>query len=36
MDPDTKLMASWLVGERSQESADIFMADLASRMTGRI
>lgn len=34
--PDTKLMVSWMVGDRSQETADLFMADLASRLKYRI
>jgi len=33
---DTKLVPSWLVGERTSEDADFFMRDLASRMEGRI
>jgi IS1 family transposase len=33
---DTKLIPSWLVGERTRDDAEIFLADLASRMTGRI
>jgi IS1 family transposase len=32
---DTKLMVSWLVGERSAEAARYFMADLASRLVLR-
>lgn len=35
LDPDSKLMVSWLVGERSQESATAFMCDLASRVSGK-
>jgi IS1 family transposase len=35
LDADTKLMISWLVGRRSQESAVAFMNDLAGRVTGR-
>ena len=33
---DTKLVPSWLVGERTSEDADFFMRDLARRMAGRI
>jgi IS1 family transposase len=36
LDPDTKLMCSWLVGERSPEDAEVFMADLAGRLTNRV
>ncbi len=36
LDPDTKLMVSWLVGERSQENAITFMRDLSGRMRGKI
>lgn len=36
IDPDTKLMPCWLVGVRSRQCAFDFMADLASRMAGRI
>ncbi len=36
IDPDTKLMVSWLLGDRSQESTDAFMRNLASRVAGRI
>jgi IS1 family transposase len=36
LDPDTKLMCSWLVGERSPEDAEAFMADLAGRLANRI
>lgn len=34
--PDTKLIASWLVGERSAEVAMAFTEDLASRLANRI
>jgi len=34
--PDTKLAVSWMVGDRSQGTADSFMADLASRLRYRI
>ena len=36
IDVDTRLMASWFLGDRSLESACAFMEDLASRVTGRI
>jgi IS1 family transposase len=35
IDADTKLAASWMVGDRSGETARIFVADLASRVAGR-
>lgn len=35
LDPDTKLMVSWLVSDRSTDSARDFMADLASRLVLR-
>jgi IS1 family transposase len=33
---DTKLVPSWLVGERTSNDAEVFLTDLASRMAGRI
>jgi len=36
LDPDTKLMCTWLVGDRSPEDAEAFMADLASRLANRV
>ena len=36
IDPDTKLMPCWLVGVRSTECTYDFMADLASRVSGRV
>ncbi len=36
IDPDSKLMLAWLVGDRSQESATAFMCDNASRVSGKI
>src|SRR5918911_1696186 len=33
---DTKLAISWLLGERDGETAKVFVADLASRLRGRI
>lgn len=35
IDADTKLAVSWLVGQKSAESAYAFMYDLASRISGR-
>ena len=36
IDADTKLVVSWFVGNRSAESATIFMNDVASRITNRV
>jgi IS1 family transposase len=36
LDPDTKLMCSWLVGDRSVEDAEAFIADLAGRLSNRV
>lgn len=33
---DTKLIPSWLVGERTSDDAEFFLRDLASRMANRI
>jgi IS1 family transposase/lambda repressor-like predicted transcriptional regulator len=33
---DTKLVPTWLVGERTSDDAEVFLRDLADRMTGRI
>jgi IS1 family transposase len=33
---DTKLIPTWLVGERTSDDAEFFLTDLASRMAGRI
>jgi IS1 family transposase len=33
---DTKLVPSWLVGERTSDDAEVFLTDLASRMSDRI
>ncbi|MEW6531005.1 MAG: IS1 family transposase [Thermodesulfobacteriota bacterium] len=33
---DTKLVPAWLVGDRTAETALIFMTDLASRLRGRV
>src|SRR2546423_4627087 len=36
LDPDSKLVVTWRVGNRSAEDAERFMRDLASRLAGRI
>lgn len=36
IDPDTKLMCAWLVGDRSPEDAELFMGELASRLGHRV
>lgn len=36
IDADSKLMISWLVGDRSVESAYAFMKDVASRLANRV
>ena len=36
IDPDSKLVASWLVGRRTIEYATMFMNDLASRLSHRV
>lgn len=36
LDPDTKLMCSWLVGDRSPDSAHQFIADLGTRLAHRV
>ena len=36
MDADTKLIASWLIGDRSADAASEFMKDLASRLSNRV
>jgi IS1 family transposase len=35
IDADTKLIASWMIGDRSGATARVFVADLASRLTKR-
>ena len=35
IDADSKLIVSWLLGDRNQRSAYYFMADLADRIVGR-
>src|SRR5262245_1594668 len=36
MDADSKLMISWLVGDRNSAAARTFMLDLASRLSNRV
>ncbi|MGD0019675.1 MAG: IS1 family transposase [Candidatus Limnocylindrales bacterium] len=36
LDPDTKLVSSWLVGERNPENCRAFLLDLASRLRYRV
>ena len=36
LDADTKLVPSWLVGERTVEDATAFISDLASRLANRV
>ena len=36
LDADTKLMVSWFVGDRSVESANYFMHDVAARLVNRV
>ena len=36
MDPESKLMPCWLVGVRGTKAANEFIADLASRLAGRV
>ncbi|MDX2208529.1 MAG: hypothetical protein SFU57_12900 [Gemmatimonadales bacterium] len=36
VDPDSKLILTWLVGSRTQENANCFIADIADRVAGRI
>ena len=36
IDADSKLIVSWYVGNRSAESADVFMKDVASRLANRV
>lgn len=35
IDADSKLVVSWLVGDRGQQTANIFMGDIASRINGK-
>ena len=34
IDPDTKLVISWLVGRRDEHAADLFVRDLSNRVDG--
>jgi IS1 family transposase len=36
IDADSKLILTWLVGSRTNEAAEAFVGDLASRVSGRI
>jgi len=36
LDADTKLMVSWTVGDRTRETAHMFMRDVASRLSNRV
>jgi IS1 family transposase len=36
MDADSKLMISWLVADRGQRSANMFMSDVAARLANRV
>ncbi len=36
LDPESKLVASWLVGRRTAEYAKVFMDDLAARLANRV
>lgn len=36
IDADTKLMVSWLVGDRSADTATVFIKDLADRLANRV
>jgi IS1 family transposase len=36
IDADTKLIASWMIGDRSGDTAKVFVADLASRLANRV
>jgi IS1 family transposase len=36
MDADSKLMISWLVGDRGQSAGNAFMSDVAARLTNRV
>jgi IS1 family transposase len=36
LDPDTKLVATWLIGRRDQVDAKLFIGDLASRLANRV
>ena len=36
IDADTKLIASWMVGDRSATAANLFVHDLAGRLANRV
>lgn len=36
LDPDSKLIASWMLGDRSSDSAYTFVSDLAGRLRNRV
>jgi IS1 family transposase len=36
IDPDSKLMISWLIGDRNQQAANAFMQDVAARLANRV
>ncbi len=36
IDADSKLMVSWMVGDRSQDTARVFMRDVCERLTNRV
>lgn len=36
LDADSKLIVSWFVGDRSAESAEVFMKDVAARLANRV
>jgi IS1 family transposase len=36
LDPDTKLVCTWLIGRRDSQDAQMFINDLASRLTNRV
>lgn len=36
IDADTKLVPTWLVGQRTYEDAEIFLSDLATRLSTRV
>jgi IS1 family transposase len=36
LDADTKLMCSWMIGDRSAQTAHVFMQDLAMRLANRV
>jgi IS1 family transposase len=36
IDADSKLIVSWMIGDRSAETANLFMDDVASRLANRV